>query len=645
MGSITRTLVKAINKTKVFDFPFHWKSWKWIRLFILVVSDSLIVLGSYYADFALRLDSLDLERYWERFYVTVPICVGIFISVNFFTGIYRQIWRHANIYAGLLILKSSAIAVSIFTLIYFMMGPDLHPPRSVPALLLILIACGIAAHRFGWKLWLMLNREIENSNEKLCLVYGAGYGGEFFVRHAKTTNSDYRIAGFIDDNKYLKGRLINGVPVLGSSEDIESIVSTKNIKEVVVAIPSASGTTLSEIYEKCKSLNLSVMYMSDITSTLNQNSLKLRPFKLQDLLRRKSKTFNSASVKESFSRKVVLVTGAGGSIGSELCRQIFSLNPQTLILLDSCEFNLYKITSELTSKIQSVELKSVLCSVTDFDLLENTLKKYLPDYVLHAAAYKHVPMVEENFRSGFRNNVHGTNNIVNLSAKYKVEKVLLVSTDKAVNPTSVMGATKRICERIIESASSKYSDTKFTFVRFGNVLGSSGSVIPKFVSQIEKGGPLTVTHKDVTRYFMLIEEAVSLVLEALTITNGDDFFVLDMGSPVNIYKMAEQLIRLSGLEPHTDIKIDVSGLRAGEKLFEEILLEGHEEATHQQGLFVSKISKSRQNINFATLNKIEKLPDNLFREELFSQCKRESTDTKNSLLDNNKPKQVQGTNL
>lgn len=446
------------------------------------------------------------------------------------------------------------------------------------------------AEKFSWRSWITLVARSQHQHESTVLIYGAGSAGELLVRHLKDDlKSAYKIVGFIDDDKNLRGRLIHGFRVLGSRGNLAKICEKYSVQKVIVAMPSVKGSVLSDIFNRCSQLDVSVLVMPDLTASLQPNR-SLRPINISDLIKRKPKEISKLEISKTYQDKVVMVTGAGGSIGSEICRQIYDYRPKKIILYDQSEFNLYRICEELDEKEpKGVETIPVLGSVVDERSLSLTIGNYRPEIILHAAAYKHVNIVETNPIVGIVNNVVGTLNLVKAAEKFSIKKFVLVSSDKAVLPTNVMGATKRVCELIVRIYQQR-SERRVNYcaVRFGNVLGSSGSVVPKFLDQIRQGGPITVTDKEVTRFFMLTSEAVNLVLQASSLSNGGETFILNMGEPVKIYDMAEQLIRLSGLEPGVDIKIAITGLKPGEKLYEELILDGVETASVHEDLFIAK---------------------------------------------------------
>ena len=408
------------------------------------------------------------------------------------------------------------------------------------------------------------------------LIVGAGEAGNMIIRELfKNTELRKIPVAVVDDDKNKQGKYVYDVPVLGTIDDIEQIVKTHSIEEIIICIANINPKRKREIINICKKTNLKIKTIPGIYEIIDGkvNVTKLRDVQIEDLLGRNQVEINLNDMHGIIKNKIIMVTGGGGSIGSELCRQIAKYEPKQLIILDIYENNAYDIQQELIRHYQEeLNLKVLISSVRDEDKMNTIFENYRPEIVFHAAAHKHVPLMEDSPCEAIKNNVFGTLNVAKLSNKYKIEKFVLISTDKAVNPTNIMGATKRCCEMIIQSLN-KTSDTEFVAVRFGNVLGSNGSVVPLFKKQIAEGGPVTVTHEEVTRFFMTIPEAVSLVLQASAMAKGGEIFVLDMGEPVKIIDLARNLIKLSGYEPNVDINIKVTGLRPGEKLYEEVLMD------------------------------------------------------------------------
>lgn len=414
---------------------------------------------------------------------------------------------------------------------------------------------------------------------KEVVIYGAGQAG--LKLESEYRNSSYKVKYFIDDSPSLQKRTIDGIRILSKDEAIKTI-DTSKIDLLVIAMPSIAKNVIRDIYNDFKPYFETIKILPSLNETLKIDkdfAKQLKNISVEDLLARHPKDLDKKAISNFINNKTVLITGAGGSIGSEIARQCAKYNAKKLILVDHSEFNLYSIAEELSG----FDTSFVMQSVVNLDMLDATFEKHKPDIVIHAAAYKHVPLVEDNIEMGIVNNIIGTKNTIDMAIKYKAKKFVLISTDKAVRPTNVMGATKRICELYAQNI--KSGDTQIVAVRFGNVLGSSGSVIPKFKAQIESGGPITVTHPDITRYFMLIPEACELVLQAASFGKGGEIFILDMGEPIKIVDLAKKMIELSGRD---DVDIEFSGLRKGEKLYEELLLDDTEAITKYSSIMVAK---------------------------------------------------------
>ena len=424
------------------------------------------------------------------------------------------------------------------------------------------------------------------SDSQRVLIVGAGEAGNMIVRELfKRPELKKMPVGVVDDDKNKQGKCVYDVPVLGTIDDVEQIVKNHCIDEIIICIANINPKRKREIINICKKTDAKIKTIPGIYEIIDGkvNITKFRDVQIEDLLGREPIKMNLDDMNGIIKDKIIMVTGGGGSIGSELCRQIVKYEPKQLVLIDIYENNAYDIQQEIKRHFPEIDLKVLIASVRDEHKMDKIFEQYKPEIVFHAAAHKHVPLMEDSPCEAIKNNVFGTQNVVNLSDKYNVKKFVLISTDKAVNPTNIMGATKRCCEMIVQTKN-KTSKTEFVAVRFGNVLGSNGSVVPLFKKQIEEGGPVTVTHEEVTRFFMTIPEAVSLVLQASAMAKGGEIFVLDMGEPVKIIDLARNLIKLSGFEPNVDIKIEVTGLRPGEKLYEEVLMdeEGLQKTSNNQ---------------------------------------------------------------
>jgi len=563
--------------------------WKAFRLCILFGMDLTVLCGAYYLAYYLRFDRWDLGVYHQLFWATLPFYVGANLLCFLFGGMYRQVWRYANVNSALMIGRLVLFGTFISVAIDYWLAYENRPPRSVLVIFCLVSTMGITVVKFSWRIWASF-RSKQGKERKRCLIYGAGSAGELFARHVvASSHFPYQPIGFVDDDPNKKGRVIHGLKIYGSGRELASILKRKKINTIIIAIHAAPGAVVRDVFKKCQKLDAQVLIMPDMANALDTEIFKPRAVDIKDLLRRSPAQIDQEKISICLKNKTVLITGAGGSIGSEICRQVASYLPTKLIMLEMSEFNLYQIDLELRVLYPHVEIVSVLGSCTEPDLVAKVFAAHKPEYVLHAAAYKHVPIIEENIEAGILNNIVATRVVADAAVKYKSECFLLISSDKAVRPVNVMGATKRCCELLINSiAKINRTNCKFSSVRFGNVLGSSGSVVPRFLQQIAKGGPVSVTHPDITRYFMLIEEAVGLVLQSVSMSSGGEVFVLNMGNPVKIHEMAKHLIVLSGKTPGKDIEIKFTGLRPGEKLYEELILEGSESHTLHEDVFTAR---------------------------------------------------------
>ena len=494
-----------------------------------------------------------------------------------FGGLYRSIWRFAG-EDELIRVIAVYFVLSLLCGGYLLLHKGQRMPYSFYLLGIMLSFACTGFLRFAYRLFRSLRKHLaamaDHKNSQNVMIIGAGEAGHALVTEF---NSSQHISGnvvcAIDDNPNKRGRRICGVPIVGNRQDIPQMVEKYGISKIIIAIPTISARDRKDILDICSGTGCQVQVLPGIFQMVNESVSvsHLRKVDPQDLLGRDPIRVNLDEILAYISGKVVMVTGGGGSIGSELCRQIARAKPKQLVVFDIYENNAYDIQMELQRKYPELNLKVLIGSVRNTARLDYVLKTYQPELVFHAAAHKHVPLMEDSPTEAIKNNVFGTYKMAQAAAKYGVKRFVLISTDKAVNPTNIMGASKRLCEMVVQMMN-RQSDTEFVAVRFGNVLGSNGSVIPLFQKQIEQGGPVTVTHPDIIRYFMTIPEAVSLVLQAGYYAKGGEIFVLDMGEPVKIDTMARNLIRLSGFEPDVDIKVQYTGLRPGEKLYEELLM-------------------------------------------------------------------------
>ena len=526
--------------------------------------------------FDLSLSSVPIEyarEVWK--YGLLQMAV---VSLVFYAGhLYAIMWGVSGVREMMQVLLAclvAALAQSVGILLF-----DARMPRSYYVLWFVLMAGSAMIGRVSFqvlqKITDRINRFLEKSIPPRVMIIGAGKAGTLILKEMKASE---RVHGYpvciIDDDKDKQGRVIDGVSIMGSRRDIARLVREKGIDEIYVAIPTAPPEDIRDILKICQGTGCQVKILPGVYQLMNGEVTisRLRKVEIEDLLGREQVNVNLDEIMGYVKGKVVLVTGGGGSIGSELCRQLAGHKVKQLIIFDIYENNAYEIQQELKRKYPDLDMVVLIGSVRNTNRLDYLFRTYRPDIVYHAAAHKHVPLMEDSPNEAIKNNVLGTYKAARAAIKYKAQRFILISTDKAVNPTNIMGASKRLCEMVVQMSNQK-SSTEFVAVRFGNVLGSNGSVIPLFKQQIESGGPVTVTHKDIIRYFMTIPEAVSLVIQAGAYAKGGEIFVLNMGNPVRILDMAENLIRLSGYEPYKDIDICFTGLRPGEKLYEELLMD------------------------------------------------------------------------
>lgn len=559
-----------------------------IRRFFILVCDLFIIVTSSILGLLLRFDlnlgKVDIE-FLDAMWRYLPIHIIISIVIFYFFKLYHSLWN----YAGIIEMQNvvSACILSAVTQVIGMYYLQYRVPRSYYILSAGVMLFLMIGSRFAYRLLRSTIRKSRNKgNETNVMIVGGGNAGNIIIKEILTSRhiNNTTVKCIIDDAMDKQGRYIQGVKVVGTRKNIIECASHYNIDEIIIAMPSTSKTVIKEIVDICKETKCTLKMLPGVYQfmTGEVSISKLRKVEVEDLLGREPIKVDLDSIMEYVSGKVILVTGGGGSIGSELCRQIAAYQPEKLIILDIYENNAYEIQQELVKKYPELDLVVLIASVRNTKRLDQIFETYRPNIVYHAAAHKHVPLMEDSPNEAIKNNVLGTWKTVIAADKYGVERFVMISTDKAVNPTNIMGASKRICEMIIQTYN-KHSKTEFVAVRFGNVLGSNGSVIPLFKKQIAAGGPVTVTHPDIIRYFMTIPEAVSLVLQAGAYAKGGEIFVLDMGEPVKIVDLATNLIRLSGYIPGEEIEIVFTGLRPGEKLYEELLMkeEGMQETENK----------------------------------------------------------------
>lgn len=546
---------------------------------MLLFLDMISVLGAYFTALLLRFDFIFSNipgEYMKGYIWSMPYWVIITVVVFYGFRLYHSIWRFAGIDEAKRIVE--AYIVLLFLYGAGIIAMRLRMPRSyyfVGYVFSLVLTTGL---RFSYRIIRTYTNKKKDSDSSVAdrvMVIGAGQAGQTLIKEMKSSSHlNTEVVCVIDDNPNKKGRLLEGVPIVGNRNDILDKVEEYKVTRIIYAIPATTGGNRKAILNICKNSGCKMQTVPGVYQLLNEevSVTKLRDVEITDLLGRAQVKVNNAEILHTLKDKVVMVTGGGGSIGSELCRQIAQSEPKLLIIFDIYENNAYAIQQELKRKLPDLNLLALIGSVRNTKRINRVIEKYRPDIIFHAAAHKHVPLMEDSPNEAIKNNVEGTYKTAQAAAKYGVKKFVLISTDKAVNPTNIMGASKRLCEMVVQMMD-RQSDTDFVAVRFGNVLGSNGSVIPLFKKQIAEGGPVTVTDKRIIRYFMTIPEAVSLILQASYYAHGGEIFVLDMGEPVKIDDMARNLIRLSGYVPDEDIKIVYTGLRPGEKLYEELLMD------------------------------------------------------------------------
>ena len=558
------------------------------NFYIILAADATLMVVSLVAAYLLRFEFVLTEDMLRQIITTLVWLVPLKITVLFSFMTYRGMWRYIGLGEIWTLIKAlsaaSLLAVTVLIFVFRFQGY----PRSIFIMDYLLTLGLCAGMRMLIRSWFQgpgkgsenwsIATALRHEKGKPILIIGAGDAGEKTLREIRDNpNIGYWVVGYLDDDPEKQNRTIHSVPVLGTLADLPAQVKQYGIKEVLIALPSARGTVIRRVIDMCKAADVTFKTLPSLGELIDGKvSIKaLRDVNYKDLLRREPVELNIDEISGYLKQKRILVTGAGGSIGSELCRQIISFQPEQLILVDASEPNLYSVQMELKHRAGYQRYKTVLGSVTDASLVDKILGTYKPHIIFHAAAYKHVPMLERNPWQAVTNNILGTQVLVEKAMAHHVGYFVLVSTDKAVRPTNVMGASKRACELIVQSYFGNGNGNGcMVAVRFGNVVGSVGSVIPLFRDQIARGGPVTVTHPEVTRFFMTIPEAAQLILQAGALGKGGETFILDMGTPIKIADMAKDLIRLSGKTPGTDIEISFTGLRQGEKLYEELITDG-----------------------------------------------------------------------
>ncbi len=573
------------------DFPLRPMTWGSLwRAGIILAADAVCIFCSYFltlwARFEFRFQDID-PNFVAGFCRTIGPTVAITLAIYLIVGLYNSIWH----YVGIRELEKLLIANVVVAVIGIVaiLADWINMPRSyycIGLALSFLTTAGVHfSVRFAGEIKQDLARRLMEENADNIMIVGAGAAGCSLIKEFSASKWLHgRVVCLIDDNPAKRRQLLEGIPVVGSRAEIPEMAEKHSISKIIFAIPTASPETRRDILRICSTTRCKVQALPGMYQLVNGevSVSKLKNVDVQDLLGRDAVQVDMGQIDEFIGDKIVMVTGGGGSIGSELCRQIAKRKPKQLIIFDIYENNAYDIQMELEREYPELDLRVLIGSVRNAARVEWVLRHHRPHLVFHAAAHKHVPLMEDSPNEAIKNNVFGTYNMAKLSARYGVKRFVLISTDKAVNPTNIMGASKRLCEMVVQMMN-RQTKTEFAAVRFGNVLGSNGSVIPLFKKQIAEGGPVTVTHPEITRFFMTIPEAVSLVLQAGCYAKGGEIFVLDMGKPVKIDDMARNLIRLSGFEPDVDIKVVYTGLRPGEKLYEELLMaeEGLQETANK----------------------------------------------------------------
>ena len=570
------------------------------RNYLLPLMDCISIVLGYYLVSVLITDSFLMQPTSaitrNEIIISIVLAIIVFQVIFRLSKRYTNIIRYENNQDYILYIVLSLISSLVVSLI-----EDLFLGMKNPSIKLNLITglvIGIIMISYRLIIRYVLLSDVAHKgikptskNQKRLLIIGGGYSANDIIKTINSTlKGQYDIIGIIDDNKKRIGYSVAGVRIIGDRNDIIRICNANDVDEIFFSIVNIDNKNKKEILELCNKTGAKVKVLPSLTELITEENLyhSLRDVGIEDLLGRDPIELDNQNIKNLIQGKVVLVTGAGGSIGSELTRQIMIHNPKQLLLLDNYENSLYDIELELKTNHPNNDIRAIVANIREKERLDAIFEKYTPEIVFHAAAHKHVPLMENNPTEAIKNNVFGTYNLVNCSDEYNAKRFILISTDKAVNPTNIMGATKRLCEMIIQ-AKDKKSDTEYVAVRFGNVLGSNGSVVPLFKKQMAHGGPLTVTHKEITRFFMTIPEAVALVLQAITYAEGGEIFVLDMGEPVKIYDLAKSLIELSGYTLGEDMEIEITGMRPGEKLYEELLMdeENLEETKHEK-IFITE---------------------------------------------------------
>ncbi|MFZ7131027.1 MAG: polysaccharide biosynthesis protein [Eubacteriales bacterium] len=605
---------------------------KRIRQILLLIADAVLINLSFWFALMIRFEGTTaLLNNQAAQYINVYKDVFIWVTlvkivVFYIFKMYSSLWKYASIEELMQVVFASLVAT--MATVSLLTAMQLTMPRSIYILTALIDIVLVGGVRFFYRFIRRARRPsfyLNKKGRKNVLVIGGGEAGSLLVKEYKSNpESDSIPVAILDDDKSKQGLELNGVKIVGTTKDFIKISEKYDIDEAVIAIPSADNKTIKDILELAKKTDVKMRTLPSIYN-LADGKVKIsqiRDVSIEDLLGRDEVKLHIEDLEKLITDKSILVTGGGGSIGSELCRQICKFNPNRLNIVDVYENHAYQLELDLKKQYPNLEINLIIASVRDPKRLDEVFRKFKPQVVFHAAAHKHVPIMENNPKEAVKNNVFGTYNMVNVSKNHKVEKFVMISTDKAVNPTNVMGATKRLSEMIVQSQKGK-SPTDFVAVRFGNVLGSSGSVIPLFKKQIKEGGPVTITHEEIIRYFMTIPEAAQLVLQAGAMAKGGEIFILDMGEPVKILDLAKNLIHLSGFKPYEDIPVEITGLRPGEKLYEELLLDKDKNiATKHEKIFIEKPEEINEEKILEFLNHIKVNIGNIEDQEVKEEIKK-----------------------
>lgn len=575
-----------------------------LRRPIQFLSDVAVLAGAFFLAYLFRFDFELTEYYFDNALNQLPFVVLVQFASLFLVGAYSIIWRYVSFEDIKAFLKAAFASGVVLVLVRLLFSPERFIRWQVPLSIILMDTLFAFAGLLALRLLRRFAYEITEKNSfaigkrrkvrQSTLLVGAGRIGALVVKDVLGRgDTEFEIRGFVDDDKHKKGGSVNGIKVLGTTDDLARLVDELNVEQVVIAIDQAQGKDIRRILDICGAIPVKARILPSLHEIMH-GSVKvsrIRDVQIEDLLGREPVELDDKNLHDFLTDKVVMVTGAGGSIGSELVRQAAHFNPRSLLLVERNEFPLFQIDRELRRDLESINYVPLLADIGDESRMREIFSEYNPEVIFHAAAHKHVPLIEANPTEAIKNNIFATKLIGELAGEFGTKDFVLVSTDKAVNPTSVMGASKRIAEIVLQSLNQVFP-TNYTAVRFGNVLGSTGSVIPIFREQIKLGKPITVTHKDMTRYFMTIPEASQLVLQAGALGTGNEIFILDMGEPVKILDLAEDMIRLSGLQPYEDIDIIFTGIRKGEKLFEELEITGEDLVkTKHPKIFIGKIAE------------------------------------------------------